>query len=74
MGFVNAKRFLFLCVLLTSFSAVFGQLPGFRVVGRQLFDRCGEEVVLRGINKMIVWTDINGTSFPKPKPELTASE
>lgn len=65
MEFVNAKRFLFLCVLLTSFSAVFGQLPGFRVVGRQLFDRCGEEVILRGVNKMTVWTDINGTSFPE---------
>lgn len=33
---------------------------GFHVVGRHLYDRCGEEVVLRGINKMIIWTDIDG--------------
>jgi len=33
---------------------------GFHVVGRRLVDRCGEEVVLRGINKMIIWTDIDG--------------
>lgn len=32
--------------------------PGatFRVVGRRLYDRCGEEVVLRGVNEMIVWS------------------
>jgi mannan endo-1,4-beta-mannosidase len=28
----------------------------FRVSGRRLFDRCGEEVVLRGVNEMIVWS------------------
>ena len=33
---------------------------GFRVVGRHLYDRCGEKVVLRGINKMIIWMDIDG--------------
>jgi mannan endo-1,4-beta-mannosidase len=33
---------------------------GFHVVGRRLYDRCGEEVVLRGINKMIIWMDIDG--------------
>jgi len=33
---------------------------GFRVIGRRLYDRCGEEVVLRGINKMIIWMDIDG--------------
>lgn len=41
------------------------ELPGFRVVGRHLYDRCGEKVILRGINKMIVWTDIEGESFPE---------
>jgi mannan endo-1,4-beta-mannosidase len=28
----------------------------FRVNGRHLFDRCGERVVLRGINEMVVWS------------------
>jgi mannan endo-1,4-beta-mannosidase len=28
----------------------------FRVSGRRLYDRCGEEVVLRGVNEMIVWS------------------
>lgn len=30
------------------------------VRGRRLFDRCGEEVVLRGVNKMVVWRDRTG--------------
>jgi mannan endo-1,4-beta-mannosidase len=33
---------------------------GFHVVGRHLVDRCDERVVLRGINKMIIWTDRDG--------------
>jgi len=28
-----------------------------RVVGRFLYDACGEKVVLRGVNKMVVWVD-----------------
>jgi mannan endo-1,4-beta-mannosidase len=28
-----------------------------RVSGRKLHDRCGEEVVLRGVSEMIVWSD-----------------
>jgi mannan endo-1,4-beta-mannosidase len=31
-------------------------VPGFRVVGRHLHDRCGAKVVLRGVNEMIVWS------------------
>jgi mannan endo-1,4-beta-mannosidase len=31
-------------------------LPGFYVDGRHLYDRCGEQVVLRGVNEMIVWS------------------
>lgn len=33
---------------------------GFHVVGRHLYDRCGERVVLRGVNKMIIWMDRDG--------------
>ncbi len=29
----------------------------FKVDGRFLYDRCGEKVLLRGVNEMIVWTD-----------------
>jgi mannan endo-1,4-beta-mannosidase len=32
----------------------------YKVSGRHLYDRCGEKVILRGINKMIYWTDIDG--------------
>jgi Cellulase (glycosyl hydrolase family 5)/CARDB len=34
---------------------------GFYVEGAQLFDGAGEPVVLVGVNKMIIWTDIDGT-------------
>ncbi len=30
--------------------------PGFYVKGRHLYDRCGDPVVLRGVNEMVVWT------------------
>jgi mannan endo-1,4-beta-mannosidase len=36
----------------------------FYVQGRQLFDRCGEPVVLRGINEMVIWTAPEGQTFP----------
>jgi mannan endo-1,4-beta-mannosidase len=40
--------------------------PGFQVQGRDLYDRNGERVLLRGINKMNVWTDHDGSaSFPE---------
>jgi len=31
-------------------------IPGFRVKGRDLYDRCGEKVILRGVNEMVVWS------------------
>jgi hypothetical protein len=36
------------------------ELPGFRVYGRHIYDYCGEQVNLRGVNKMVIWTDLDG--------------
>ncbi len=53
------------CFLATS-PVVVGDEParnaalGFSVNGRHLYDHCGERVVLRGVNKMIYWVDIDG--------------
>ncbi len=37
----------------------------FYVQGAKLYDRCGEEVILRGVNKMSIWTDASGNDFPE---------
>jgi len=34
-----------------------GEYVGYHVNGRFLHDRCGEKVVLRGVNEMIVWSN-----------------
>ncbi|HEY8464448.1 MAG TPA: cellulose binding domain-containing protein [Bacillota bacterium] len=34
--------------------------PGFRVKGRFLYDKYGVKVILVGVNKMVIWTDIDG--------------
>ncbi|HEX7069677.1 MAG TPA: cellulase family glycosylhydrolase [Rhodothermales bacterium] len=39
--------------------------PTFYVEGRHLYDVCGEPVVLRGVNKMTVWMDRQGSTFPE---------
>ena len=40
--------------------------PGFRVEGRFVYDKYGEKVILVGVNKMIIWMDIDGLpSFPE---------
>jgi mannan endo-1,4-beta-mannosidase len=40
--------------------------PGFRVLGRHLFDVYGNKVILVGINKMVIWTDRDGLpAFPE---------
>ena len=39
--------------------------PTFYVQGRRLLDRCGEEVILRGVNRMVVWRDRAATTFPE---------
>ena len=38
--------------------------PTFYVEGRYLHDPCGEPVILRGVNKMVVWMDRQGSTFP----------
>ncbi|MFZ6027941.1 MAG: cellulase family glycosylhydrolase [Chloroflexota bacterium] len=40
-------------------------LPGLRVMGRDVYDHCGEKILLRGVNKMVTWTDRDGDSFPE---------
>jgi hypothetical protein len=52
-------------MLVAGVSSTFSEAPGFKVAGRFLYDKCGEKVILRGINKMTIWTDINGASFPE---------
>jgi mannan endo-1,4-beta-mannosidase len=47
-------------------AAAVGQHPSSEhlyVQGRQLYDRCGELVVLRGVSKMVIWTDPDGDTF-----------
>jgi Carbohydrate binding domain/Cellulase (glycosyl hydrolase family 5)/Divergent InlB B-repeat domain len=61
-----SKRFIVAATVVTAVVSGFAaELPGFRVAGRFLYDKCGEKVILRGINKMTVWTDLNGASFPE---------
>ncbi|MBC3788320.1 glycoside hydrolase family 5 protein [Spirosoma utsteinense] len=38
---------------------------GFCVKGRFLYDPCNNKVTLRGVNKMNIWTDRTGSSFPE---------
>lgn len=62
----RSNQFLIAAALLIAYvSGICAEIPGLRVAGRYLYDKCGEKVILRGINKMIVWTDINGASFPE---------
>jgi len=48
--------------------AAHGQKPSSEhlyVLGRELYDRCGEKILLRGINHMVIWTDPAGDTFPE---------
>ncbi|HQE92557.1 MAG TPA: discoidin domain-containing protein [Anaerolineae bacterium] len=50
----------------TAVLAQSGQYPGFRVEGRHLYDRFGNQVILYGVNKMVIYTDRDGIpSFPE---------
>jgi mannan endo-1,4-beta-mannosidase len=49
-------------------AAAQGQKPSTEhlyVLGRHLYDRCGEKLLLRGINHMVIWTDREGDTFPE---------
>jgi len=58
------KKIMVVHLFLFSTLVLFGQEhPGFYVEGRHIYDACGEEVVLRGVNKMTTWTDRAGGAF-----------
>jgi hypothetical protein len=68
MRFFNCRKYCpVFCILISAIalSVTADDPPGFKVAGRYLYDRCGEKVILRGINKMTVWTDIDGDAFPE---------
>jgi len=55
------KKTLFILLILSLCISGFSQsYPGLRVQGRFLYDHLGEKVILVGMNKMIIWTDIDG--------------
>jgi mannan endo-1,4-beta-mannosidase len=47
-------------VVALSSIALAQELPGFRVVGRHLYDKCGEKVILRGVANPNVWFQRDG--------------
>jgi len=47
-------------ILLFSTSLWTQELPGFRVIGRHLYDRCGEKVILRGVANPNIWFERDG--------------
>lgn len=49
----------------SSITAPTATKPGFYVKDRFLYDPCHNKVTLRGINKMNIWTDRTGSSFPE---------
>ena len=52
--------FLLLILLVLSFNTFSQEHPGFKVEGRYLYDKCGEKVILRGINNPNIWFERNG--------------
>lgn len=57
-----AKRYITVfCILWIMLITGFSQVtPGFKVVGRQLHDYCGDEVILRGVNYPNAWFQLSG--------------
>lgn len=55
------RHVLFLVLLGAACAA--SQPVGFRVEGRHLVDRCGQKVVLRGVNEMTTWINRSGSTL-----------
>ena len=50
-----------IAIVLILFSGLLSQeLPGFRVIGRHLYDSCGERVILRGVANPNIWFERDG--------------
>jgi mannan endo-1,4-beta-mannosidase len=47
-------------LMLAFMNAYTQEYDGFRVVGRHLYDRCGEKVILRGVANPNIWFETNG--------------
>jgi mannan endo-1,4-beta-mannosidase len=55
------KRIYLSILLILGFTSIFSQeLPGFRVMGRNLYDHCGEKVILRGVSNPNIWFQKDG--------------
>jgi mannan endo-1,4-beta-mannosidase len=54
-------------IIIASFTLLQAQdYPGFHVIGRHLFDVCGEKVILRGVANPNIWFDKTGlTQYPE---------
>ena len=50
-----------------------GGKPGFYVSGRFLYDKCGNKVVLRGVNEMIIWSSNQDGSTIYPEIAKTGA-
>jgi mannan endo-1,4-beta-mannosidase len=68
------RKYLFICFVILflglkpshNATAQTAEYPGFRVQGRHLYDRFGNQVILVGVNKMVIWTDRDGLpAFPE---------
>jgi mannan endo-1,4-beta-mannosidase len=56
-------RLILLIVLIAASALRSGDYPGFRVIGRHLYDKCGEKVILRGVNNPNIWIYDNTDGF-----------
>ncbi len=66
---INRNSIIISVIISLFFAATLAQEhPGFRVIGRHLYDKCGERVILRGINNPNIWFHRNGL------PEFTEIE